>query len=186
MSTHDYKTQQNESQAFATVFFLKQDFGNLAPKFIYNTPGAIAQIKLQRATNNSQCVQEEMENNSMQQGTNIEENPIQGKSDSIQDKTNDTGLPDNLKSGLEQLSGYAMDDVNVHYNTSQPSQLNSKIDTQDAPEHEKHLPQEAWHVVHPPKVKKNTNDSKGLKKEIFPKPDLKTSANSAKNARRRE
>src|SRR4051794_28821363 len=35
-------------------------------------------------------------------------------------KSNNTGLPDSLKSGIENLSGYAMDDVNVHYNSHQP------------------------------------------------------------------
>ncbi|MDO8991413.1 MAG: hypothetical protein Q7U83_00020 [Daejeonella sp.] len=28
---------------------------------------------------------------------------------------NNTGLPDNLKSGIENLSGYSMDEVKVHY-----------------------------------------------------------------------
>ena len=29
---------------------------------------------------------------------------------------NNTGLPDNLKSGMENLSGMSLDHVNVHYN----------------------------------------------------------------------
>ena len=71
---------------------------------------------------------------------------------SIQRKENDTGLPDNLKSGVESLSGYSMEDVKVNYNSSKPSQLNALAYTQGtdihlAPGQEKHLGHEAWHVV---------------------------------------
>jgi len=81
-----------------------------------------------------------------------EELPVQGKLDPIQKKANNTGLPDNLKSGVEQLSGFAMDDVKVHYNSSQPAQLNALAyaqgtDIHVAPGQEKHLPHEAWHVA---------------------------------------
>lgn len=70
----------------------------------------------------------------------------------IQNKANNTGLPDNLKSGIENLSGLSMDDVKVHYNSSQPAQLNAHAYAQGtdihlAPGQEKHLPHEAWHVV---------------------------------------
>jgi predicted SprT family Zn-dependent metalloprotease len=65
---------------------------------------------------------------------------------------NDTGLPDRLKSGIEALSGLSMDNVNVHYNSSQPARLNALAYTQGrdihvAPGQERHLPHEAWHVV---------------------------------------
>ncbi|MEP1032663.1 DUF4157 domain-containing protein, partial [Ekhidna sp.] len=43
----------------------------------------------------------------------------------VQKKTNHTGLPDNLKSGIENLSGHSMDDVKVHYNSSRPAQLHA-------------------------------------------------------------
>lgn len=71
---------------------------------------------------------------------------------SIQKKPNNTGLPDNLKSGVENLSGYSMDDVKVHYDSDKPAQLNALAYTQGtdihvAPGQEKHLPHEAWHVV---------------------------------------
>ena len=36
--------------------------------------------------------------------------------ESVQRKENNTGLPDNLKSGIENLSGISMDDVKVHRN----------------------------------------------------------------------
>jgi hypothetical protein len=67
-------------------------------------------------------------------------------------KPNNTGLPDNLKSGIESLSGMSMDNVKVHYNSSQPAQLNALAyaqgsDIHVAPGQEQHLPHEAWHVV---------------------------------------
>lgn len=65
---------------------------------------------------------------------------------------NRTGLPDNLKAGIERLSGFSMDDVRVHYNSSEPAQLNALAYTQGteihvAPAQEHHLQHEAWHVV---------------------------------------
>ncbi|MHB1099036.1 MAG: DUF4157 domain-containing protein, partial [Burkholderiales bacterium] len=55
------------------------------------------------------------------------EEPLQPKVAQRQEapaKPNQTGLPDNLKSGIENLSGMSMDSVRVHYNSSQPAQLN--------------------------------------------------------------
>ena len=60
-----------------------------------------------------------------------EEELLQGKFGAAQRKdkpapqANDTGLPDNLKAGIEHLSGVSMDQVKVHYNSSQPAQLNA-------------------------------------------------------------
>ncbi len=70
----------------------------------------------------------------------------------VQRRENKTGMPDNLKSGIENLSGMSMDHVKVHYNSSQPAQLNALAyaqgsDIHIAPGQEKHLPHEAWHVV---------------------------------------
>lgn len=70
----------------------------------------------------------------------------------VQKKENKTGLPDDLKSGVENLSGMEMDDVKVHYNSDKPSQLNALAYAQGeqihvGPGQEQHLPHEAWHVV---------------------------------------
>lgn len=67
-------------------------------------------------------------------------------------RTNETGLPDNLKMGIERLSGYSLDDVRVHYNSPKPAQLRALAYTQGteihvAPGQEKHLPHESWHAV---------------------------------------
>lgn len=67
-------------------------------------------------------------------------------------KPNNTGLPDNLKTGIESLSGMSMDHVKVHYNSDKPAQLQAHAYAQGseihvAPGQERHLPHEAWHVV---------------------------------------
>lgn len=78
---------------------------------------------------------------------------VQMKSDTVcQQKPNNTGLPDNLKAGVESLSGFSMDDVKVHYNSSQPATVQALAYTQGtdihvAPGQERHLPYEAWHVA---------------------------------------
>ena len=69
-----------------------------------------------------------------------------------QKKTNQSGIPNPLKSGVEQLSGLSMDSVKVHYNSEKPAQLNAHAYAQGnqihvAPGQERHLPHEAWHVV---------------------------------------
>ena len=78
---------------------------------------------------------------------------VQMKSDTVcQQKPNNTGLPEKLKAGVESLSGFSMDDVKVHYNSSQPATVQALAYTQGtdihvAPGQERHLPHEAWHVA---------------------------------------
>ncbi|WP_304252133.1 DUF4157 domain-containing protein [Parabacteroides gordonii] len=82
-----------------------------------------------------------------------EDESLQMKPDTtMQRKQNNTGLPDNLKAGVENLSGYSLDDVKVHYNSSQPATVQALAYTQGtdihvAPGQEQHLPHEAWHVA---------------------------------------
>jgi len=98
----------------------------------------------------------------------------------IQKKENKTGLPDQLKSGIENLSGLDMSDTSVHYNSSKPAQLHAHAYAQGnqihvAPGQEKHVPHEAWHVVQQKqgrvqptmqmKGKVNINDDAVLEKE---------------------
>lgn len=103
-----------------------------------------------------------------------ESQPVQ-----LQEKENKTGLPDDLKAGVEALSGFSMDDVRVHYNSSKPAQLQALAYTQGTeihvgPGQEKHLPHEAWHVVQQmqgrvqPTVQMKgvqINDDEGLERE---------------------
>jgi hypothetical protein len=91
-----------------------------------------------------------------------------------------SNLPDNIKSGVESLSGVPMDDVKVHYNSHKPAQLQAHAYAQGTDIHvasgqEKHLPHEAWHVVQQKqgRVKPTTqlkgkvaiNDDAGLERE---------------------
>jgi hypothetical protein len=101
------------------------------------------------------------------------------RQETVQRKPNKTGLPDDLKLGLESLSGYSMDDVKVHYNSSRPAQVNARAFAQGNQIHlasgqEKHLPHEAWHVTQQkqgrvqPTMTFNgaaINDDAGLEKE---------------------
>ncbi len=94
-------------------------------------------------------------------------------------KKNETGLPDKLKAGVENLSGYSLDDVRVHYNSDKPQTVQALAYTQGddiyvGPGQEKHLPHEAWHVVQQKegRVKPTlqlkgiqVNDDKGLEHE---------------------
>lgn len=90
-----------------------------------------------------------------------DEEPLQGKfadstttplAENLEARPNNTGLPDHLKSGVENLSGMSMDHVKVHYSSSLPAQLHAHAyaqgsDIHVAPGQERHLPHEAWHVV---------------------------------------
>lgn len=89
------------------------------------------------------------------------------------------GLPDRLRAGVEALSGLPMGDVEVHYNSPKPAQVNALAYAQGAQIHlgqgqERHLPHEAWHVVQQkqgrvqPNFELNgfaVNDNKGLERE---------------------
>jgi hypothetical protein len=70
----------------------------------------------------------------------------------IQKKNNTTGLSDQLKEGIEEISGLSMDDVKVHRHSSKPEDVGAAAYTQGTdiyigPGQEEHLPHEAWHVV---------------------------------------
>jgi hypothetical protein len=94
-------------------------------------------------------------------------------------RPNKTGLPADLKAGVENLSGYSLDEVRVRYNSPKPPQLQALAYTQGTEIHvasgrEEHLPHEAWHVVQqmqgrvkPTMQMKGTqiNDDEGLEKE---------------------
>ena len=62
------------------------------------------------------------------------------------------GLPAQLKANVEAMSGFNMDDVIVHYNSSKPAQMKARAHTQGTdihvpPGQERHLGHETWHVV---------------------------------------
>lgn len=90
-------------------------------------------------------------NNTSVQRVEDEDDTLQGKFYASIQKKNETGMPDNLKVGIESLSRFSMDDVRVHYNSSKPPTFQALAYTQGtdihvAPKQEKH-PYEAWHVA---------------------------------------
>jgi hypothetical protein len=172
MNTHADKTQENKSRLAANAVSQMQNSSEATFQFVDNRPEAIAQRNLQEMANNSpRALQlralQEMANNSpqvkpyqamadhyiAQRKENLkEEETLQGKFEPIQKKENKTGLPDNLKSGVENLSGISMDDVKVHYNSEKPAQLQAHAyaqgtDIHPASIHEKKMPQESSRVV---------------------------------------
>jgi len=188
MNTHAEKTQENKSQAVANALSEKSRSESYL-KIVDNRPEAVAQRKLQETINISPRVQQlkvyqamadNYDSQTAQRKEKLEEETLQGKFEPIQRKENNTGLPDNLKSGIENLSGYYMDDVKVHYNSDKPSQLQAHAYAQEtdihlAPGQERHLPHEAWHVVQQKQgrvkptlqIKEGVavNDDKGLESE---------------------
>lgn len=67
-------------------------------------------------------------------------------------KEHTAGLPERLRAGTESLSGIPLADVQVHYSSSRPAQVQALAYTQGTdihvgPGQEHHLPHEAWHVV---------------------------------------
>jgi hypothetical protein len=70
----------------------------------------------------------------------------------FQRKANQTGMPDQLKAGIESLSNLSLDDVKVQRNSAKPARFHAHAITQGkdihlGPGQDHHLPHEAWHVV---------------------------------------
>ena len=106
--------------------------------------------------------------------------PTSAKNNPIQRQENKTGLPDQLKTGMESLSGLSLSDVKVHRNSDKPAQLQAHAYAQGTdihlePGQEKHLPHELGHVVQQKQGRVqpttqlqsnvNINDDAGLEKE---------------------
>ncbi len=113
-----------------------------------NSPATQSLVALQGMADQSPVVQKAV---ALQR---MEEDELQGKSIQRAEspKANNTGLPDNLKSGIESLSGMSMDHVKVHHNSDKPAAVQAHAYAQGSdihlgPGQEKHLPHEAWHVV---------------------------------------
>jgi hypothetical protein len=190
MHTHADKTQENKSQSVANTVPQKQNGGETTFQFVDNRPEAVTQRKSQEIANNSLQVSQlrasqDMANNSghaeqVAQLQPMADNASSQQQEPTQKKENNTGLPDNLKTGMESLSGMPLDDVKVHRNSDKPAQLQAHAYAQGTdihlgPGQEKHLPHEAWHVVQQKqgrvnptmqmKGKVNVNDDAGLEKE---------------------
>jgi hypothetical protein len=183
------RVQEEKSQSSSDGKFQSQSSGKSTFQFVDSRPEAIAQRKLQDIANNSpHAIQlrafRDMANNSPQakkiaQFQAMADNQS-AQQQPIQKKENNTGLPNNLKTGVENLSGISLDDVKVHRNSDKPAQLQAHAYAQGTDIHlgagqEKHLPHEAWHVVQQKqgRVKPTmqmkggvlVNDETGLEKE---------------------
>lgn len=137
----------------------EQYSGESTVEFADNRPETITQRKLQEAAKNSPQLQrlraiQKKANRSPQanQAAQLQAMTGNSASQSIPKKENKTGMPAQLKAGIESLSGMDLSDLRVHYNSSKPAQLNASAYAQGNHIHlgsgqEKHLPHEAWHVV---------------------------------------
>ncbi len=174
MNIHADKTQEYKNQSVANGVAQRKSSSETAFQFVDNRPETIVQRKLQETINSSS------QSKQTAQLQTITDSYAAKQHQPLQKKENNTGLPDNLKSGIEHLSGYSMDDVKVHYNSDKPAQLQAHAYAQGtdihlAPRQEKHLPHEAWHVVQQKqgrvkptmqlKGKVNINDDKQLERE---------------------
>ena len=147
MNTHFDKTQETqEQQAQINAFPQSKGTEESTFQFVDNSLEAMELRELQEMADNSPQAKQAAQLQAMADDSfGQEQNPIAKKK-------NNTGLPDDLKSGIENLSGYSMDDVKVHYNSDKPAQLHAHACAQGTEIHvasgqEKYLPHEAWHVV---------------------------------------
>lgn len=117
-----------------------------------------------------------MEEEEMLQGKAIDGTALQRQESGA---VSQGGMPRNLQSGIEQLSGSDLSGVNVHYNSSAPAEVGAHAFAQGNDIHlasgqEQHLPHEAWHVVQQKEGRVQptidvagmpVNDDPGLEKE---------------------
>lgn len=127
MFTQVEKPKENKCKSIANSVSQKKSNGWQCFGLLDNRPESVVQRKIQTLANAY-------------------------SSQPIQKKENNTPLPDNLKTGMEKLSGYFMDDTNAHYFSDIPAQLQAHAYAQGSDTHlvtgqEKHLPNEAWHMV---------------------------------------
>ena len=107
---------------------------------------------VQREEDEAELLQGKFEQPAQRLGDEEDDELMQGKFETPEQKRNETGMSDNLKAGIEDLSGFAMDDVRVHYYSPEPATVQALAYTQGtdiyvAPGQEQHLPHEAWHVA---------------------------------------
>ena len=107
---------------------------------------------VQREEDEAELLQGKFEQPAQRLGDEEDDELMQGKFETPEQKRNETGMSDNLKAGIEDLSGFAMDDVRVHYNSPEPATVQALAYTQGtdiyvAPGQEQHLPHEAWYVA---------------------------------------
>ena len=115
--THAPQTTRDQHTASASDQTTQQS-DTAASYFVDNRPEAIIQRKLVDAINHSpyMVAQRQRINGMFGSAVQLKETVV---------KPNHTGLPDNLKSSIESLSGISLDHVKTHYNSSHPASLNA-------------------------------------------------------------
>jgi hypothetical protein len=91
------------------------------------------------------------------------------------------GLPDRLKTSIEQLSGVSMSDVRVHQNSCEPARLHAHAFTCGTDIHlaagqEQHLAHEAWHAVQQKQGRARPDGSRSALPSINDDPGLEGEA----------
>jgi hypothetical protein len=190
MPTFADKTQEKKSPSASQGDLQWHSSGESGIQVVDNRPEAMAQRKLQALADTSTRVSQlrafqDMANSSpptnetAQRQETANHTATQEQQPDL-DKENNTGLPDELKTGMENLSGLSLHDVKVHRNSDKPAHLQAHAYAQGTdihlgPGQEKHLSHEAWHVVQQKqgrvrptlsmKDKPPINDDKGLEQE---------------------
>ena len=192
-SAADKSKKENPSRSVGSQPLEKNWSGKATLSFVDNRPEAVQLGKLQEMADESPQarktaqLQVMMDNSPQVVAPRQQLNRMSGETMQRQDalegeqprQGNRTGLPDDLETGIENLSGMPLDNVTVHYNSSKPAQLQALAYTQGtnihvAPGQEQHLAHEAWHVVQqsqrrvkPTMALKgaSVNDDPGLEKE---------------------
>ena len=130
------KSQKSENRTSLAIANQNEQSTNQTTDFVDNSPEAQEARQLENMADNS----EEF----------LEIQDWQNKVE--QSEENSTGLPDDLKTNLEGMSGMSLDHVKVHYNSSKPAALEANAyakfpNIYIAQGQEKHLPEEAVHMV---------------------------------------
>lgn len=115
------KKKGNKSQSLANKVSNKKTTGISTFQFVDYRPEAVSQIKLKESANNSPKAKKVVKLQAMA------DNCCSTQLQTLQRKENNTGLPDNLKTGKEILSEISFDDVKVHRNSEKSVQLNGGV-----------------------------------------------------------
>jgi len=126
MNTHTDKTQDNKSKSVANEISKRQSGGESIFQFVDNRPEAIAQRKLQEMANNSPQVKRAAQLQAMANNDSAQQQQP------IQKKENNTELPNNSKSGIENFSGYSMDYVKGNVQINDDGSLEKEGDVKGA------------------------------------------------------
>ena len=178
-STQSVKTPSKSNKAASNSRQTRAE--NQSATIVDKRPATLAQRNIIATMGSGSGAQRTAQLQAIMGGTapvqRVKEDKTQIKDTSIE---NNTGLPDQLKSGIENISGISLNDVRVHPNSSQPGELSAHAFAQGtdihlAPGQEKHLPHEAWHVVQQKQGRVqptkqvgdgvNVNDHPGLERE---------------------